>query len=474
MGQGRPAEPVELEAAEPDAARRMLLCAEPAELYRVPGRALIATVLETWLTRQTATPFELLHRPDLVDRLERAGSELQHAIQKVAVPAAIAREVTVHEIVRQLQRLTDRAAARLRTDFKAGALASFTVETFAEACEDLRRDGDAEYKLGAGVAAHIAQGESWSGKIDRLLDLADAAPLDEPARGLAFAVLEQPLRETLRSRPAQAELLGGAQDLGGALIGLTALAHGPVMDAVSQVQPAFAALRPDLPPVTARLALCLADGRFIGARQDICDQILHEFGSRRRLREGDGVSEIDCFRMLAVSLTAASGPFMPVEDVRAAVVVRSGLMVEQHLLDALLADADTPAAELLRLVGLLENVAGDANRRRALQILSGALATRRLEDVAAEAPEAALADLAQVYRRTQRAGSGIAGVDDFLAAVGELGGRIEAGGRIVSGVADSLGRRERKIATLERMASAETAPPGPAVERAAAALKKIP
>jgi hypothetical protein len=44
---------------------------------------------------------------------------------------------------------------------------------------------------------------------------------------------------------------------------------------------------------------------------------------------------------------------------------------------------------------------------------------------------------------------------------------------VVRGIADGLAPRDRKIATLERMACAETAPAGPAVERAAAALKRF-
>lgn len=471
MGQVRPT--AEAARPAPVVEERMLLCAEPAELYRVPARALIGTVLESWLTLQLATPFELLHRPELADKLESSGTELQHAIQKIAVPAALARGVKVHEVVRQLQRLTDRVIARLQIDQKSGALPTFGAETFASVCADLAGDDEAGYRLGAGVAGLIGQAGTWSAKVELLLDLADAAPTDDRSRALAFGVLEQPLREILKSRAAQVDLLGAGLDLGATLLGLTALAHGPMIEIVIQVQPSLAGLRPALPQAAARLAQCLADGGFAPARQDISLQVLKDFGSRRRLRAEDGVGEIECFRMLAVCLTAASGGLMPADGVRAAVVERSRLMVEQHLLDVLLVGAASPAAELATLVTVLENVAGAANRRRALQILEGALATRKLEESAAAAPEAALADLAQLYRRTLRAGAGVAGIDEFLNAIGQVGGRIEVAHRIVRSIADGLGGRDRKIATLERMACAETAPPGPAVEHAAAALKRF-
>lgn len=471
VGQARPVAET-LRSVSP-VQERMLLCAEPAELYRVPARALIGAVLESWLGRHMATPFELLHRPDLVEALERSGVEIQHAIQKVAVPAALARDVKVHEVVRQLQRLTDRAIARLLTDAKNGILANFQAEEFATVCADLRGDDEAAYRIGAGIAAFMGPAETWSGKIERLLDLAAAAPADDPERPLALALLEQPLREILKSRTFRADLLGPDLDLGAALLALEALAHGPVIDMVIQVQPSFVALRPLLPPAAGRLAQAFADGLFPSARQDVSDQILQDFGSRRRLRAEDGVSEIEAFRMLAVCLTAASGAFMPTDEVRAAVVERSRLMVDQHLLDVLLAGASSPAAELGILGTVLENVAGDANRRRALQVLEGALATRRLEDQAQFAPEAALTALAQLHRRTQRSAAGVAGLDTFLETIGEVGGRIEAAHKVVKRVADGLGGRDRKIAILERMACAETAPPGPAVERAAAALRRF-
>lgn len=469
VGQVRPA--AEAAPVAPVVKERMLLCGEPEELYRVPARALIGTVLDGWLTRQMATPFELLHNPDLVDKLERSGVEMQHAVQKVAVPAALARRVKVHKIVRQLHGLIESAIARLRADQQNGRLPAFTPETFAEACAALMTEGDGGYRLGAGVAAVTGKAGTWNAKIDLLLDLADAAPAKDPARAFALGVLEQPLREILRSRPARAELLGPGLDFGTSIFGLAALAHGPAVEAVVQVQPAFAALRPAPSPAAARLARRLAEGGFPGARQDVSNQILQDFGSRRRLRVEDGVAEIEAFRALAVCLTAASGAFMPADDVRAAVVERSRLMVEQHLLDALLTGAASPAAELMILASVLENVAGDANRRRALQVLEGALATRRLEDAATAAPEAALAELSRLYRRTLRAGAGVAGVDAFLEAIGRVGGRIEAAHRVVKSIAEGVGPRDRRIALLERMACAETAPPGLAAERAAAALK---
>src|SRR5689334_21647061 len=50
------------------------LCVAPQDLYTLHARERIGRLLETWLERNNATPFELLHRPDLVEKLEASGT----------------------------------------------------------------------------------------------------------------------------------------------------------------------------------------------------------------------------------------------------------------------------------------------------------------------------------------------------------------------------------------------------------------
>src|SRR5262245_54108595 len=59
------------------------LCVTPQDLYTLHARERIGRLLEAWLERNNATAFELLHRPDLVEKLEASGTDLQHAIQKI-------------------------------------------------------------------------------------------------------------------------------------------------------------------------------------------------------------------------------------------------------------------------------------------------------------------------------------------------------------------------------------------------------
>src|SRR5215217_7665609 len=199
------------------------LCVSPSDLYTCHARERIGRLLDGWLTRQKATPFELLHRPDLVERLEASGVELQHAIQKVAIPEAQARGIGVHEIMRSFQKLAERAIERILKDARKGNLPNLDKEGFAAAAERLISQPDRAYLLGAGVAASIAPARGWAEKVGLLLDLARAA---------ALSVLEQPLTEILGSKAGLMDLLGPELDLGGQLAAMTRLAGADAVEAL--------------------------------------------------------------------------------------------------------------------------------------------------------------------------------------------------------------------------------------------------
>ncbi|MFT3996528.1 MAG: hypothetical protein QM667_03905, partial [Asticcacaulis sp.] len=101
--------PRPITAAEP-------VCGAPQDLYQRHARETIARVLEDWLRRQGVTAFELMHRPDLCERLDNAANDLTHAIQKVAVPESQETGVSIHEIMRRWTTLADKAIARVVSD----------------------------------------------------------------------------------------------------------------------------------------------------------------------------------------------------------------------------------------------------------------------------------------------------------------------------------------------------------------------
>ena len=60
------------------------LCVTPADLYTIHARERIGRLLDGWLLRQRVTPFELLHRPDLVEQLDASGDLNSRGLELLA------------------------------------------------------------------------------------------------------------------------------------------------------------------------------------------------------------------------------------------------------------------------------------------------------------------------------------------------------------------------------------------------------
>jgi len=326
------------------------------------------------------------------------------------------------------------------------------------------------------VAGFSATADSWGGKVALLIDLAEAAPADRPARALALATLEQALEDVCRAPLGMAQLLGPDLDLGAFLLGLTRLAHGGIIDAVFQAHASLRPLASPLPAAGARLAQRIDRGEFPNLKLALSRRILADLDTKRRLAPNSAMGEITAVRGLAVALTAASGPCLPAEDVAEAILLRSQRLVEPNFIATLLHEQVSLVAGLDGLLTVLKNVTGDANRRRALRFVEATVTPPQFKTDLLSAPgsaEAALQALAPHYRKLSHKASGLVGVEPILERLSEVGGALEAEGHVVRGLTDGLTPRARKLEALAAMAEAKTAPPGPAVKRAADALGRL-
>ncbi len=92
---------------------------------------------------------------------------------------------------------------------------------------------------------------------------------------------------------------------------------------------------------------------------------------------------------------------------------------------------------------------------------------------AAEPPGARLARLAKLHQKVSRASVDTAGADAVLLKIGELGGRIEGEAKLTQLLAKASAPLGQRLGALLNMATGETAPPGPAAERAKAEVLKL-
>lgn len=451
-------------------------CVAPADLYTVHARERIVRLLDGFLGRNKIIPFELLHRPDLAEKLEASGTDLQHAVQKIAIPEAQAKGLSVHEVIRTFNGLVERAIERLIKDGRGGKLADFRSEPFAVACARLLEEPEAAYRLGGGVAAYLADAKSWADKIDRLLDLADSAPADPRARALAFEVLEQPLGEILGSKAGVADLLGTELDLGGSLAALTRLAAGQSVEMLSKIDPTMIRVMPPLEGAAKRLSHWMEGTYFQAVRVAIGKRVIAEIKSSRRLRPSDTNAEIDVLRALAMALTAAAGKMLSAEDIREAFIERSSMLISAEFVTAAVGNAATAQEEVRALLRLAENVTGQGNKSQAAQWLIGAVTALRFEREMrnnGEPPMNRLGVLADLQRAIGRVDLPDADRSALSKRLGDLGGLVEADANMVASVARSAMPPLQRLTHLLKMAQGETSPIGPAAARAKEAALKL-
>ncbi|MDB5452378.1 MAG: hypothetical protein JWO33_956 [Caulobacteraceae bacterium] len=452
------------------------LCVSPADLYTGHARERIGRLLHEWLTRQRVTPFELLHRADLIEKLEAAGMDLQHAVQKIAVPEAQDRGVSVHELIRHYHKLIQTAIDRVLNDYKRKAFPNIEEEGFGPACERLTGEPERHYLLGGGVARHIGKGATWSEKVAFLLDLADAAPQVAQARALAFQVLETSLAEILGSRAGMTDLLGPELDLGGNLAAMTRLAASDTVDLLVGVEPVVARMMPVLKGPAARLANWLEGPQFEMVRAALAQRVLRELTSPRRLRPDDPAGEINILRALAMCLTAAAGKLMPLEQVQDAFAERSRMLVRSDFVEVYLGEDKNALEEVEALLWLAENITGAANKRSASRWIGANIAALRFErDVRSDSgsPATRLANLANLQRGVARVGLLGEEIAPIQVKVGEVAGWVEADAKLIHLLGRASAPLAQRITLLTKLATGETAPLGPVTERARQEIMRL-
>ncbi|WP_395944162.1 hypothetical protein [Brevundimonas sp.] len=447
-------------------------CSAPAELYTPHARGLIGRVLEEWLKRQGVTAFELLHRPDLAERLEASGVELQHAVQKVAVPESQASGQDLHAMVRHYQRLSEAAVARLLKAGRSGQFPSLKNQSVADLAHRLSGSADRAFIMGGVVCQAIAGRQGARERLDALMDLIEAAPPEGPPRALVVVPVEQIAAEMLAVRSNLAEILGPSLDHGASLAAVVRMVAPREVEKLIAMDPRMALMTPPVEGAAARLGQHLSAGEFPLLSAALARMVTRELASPRRLRPNDPVGEIDILRTLAMALTAAAGRLLTLEEVQNAFVDRSKSLVTPDFVAAYVQHCSTVLAEAEHLTRLCENVTGGANKRAAARWLSACITSLRLEsEMRQSAPGAPgishkLLVLARLQRSVRAVQLGELDEKQISTAIGALGGTLEADAGLMAQIARAQATPVQKLGALLKMASGDAAPLGPAADRA--------
>lgn len=456
-------------------------CRGVQDLYAPHARETIGRILEDWLGRQGATAFELLHRPDLAERLEASGVELQHAIQKVAVPEAQAVPgQSVHELMRHYQRLAEQGIERLLKAGRSRTFVDLETRSVADLAHSLTGAADRAFLMGGAVAGSLRGLTGARARLERLMDICDRAPIDGPPRALVFVAVEQILCELLGSRAGLAQILGPGLDQGSSLAAAVRMVAPREVGAILAHDPRLTLLVPPVEGPPARLGERLAAGEFPLLAAALARMVLRELMSQRRLRPGDAVGEIDILRALATALTATAGRLLTLEEVQTAFIERSRSLVAADFVAAYVADCTSVLAEAERLTRLCENVTGGANKRAAARWLDACVASLRFETelrgrltTEVAPPGQRLLSLVILQRSVRNAGLPERETQAIVDALGLVGGAVEADARLTMQIARAPAPIPQKLAALLRLAAAETGPTGPVAERARAEALRL-
>src|SRR3954463_10896137 len=114
-----------------------LPCFKPEDLYSYHARQTMSRLLTDFLSRGKITITELIHRADMLEKLEATGTVYQHAIQKIAVAQAASTSAGVQTIIKSLNELTTQAFHRVYRDQRKGLFPDPHPHQFAELAQKL-------------------------------------------------------------------------------------------------------------------------------------------------------------------------------------------------------------------------------------------------------------------------------------------------------------------------------------------------
>jgi hypothetical protein len=423
-----------------------LPCFKPDDLYSYHSRSTIARLLADFLSRCRITVTELLHRGDMLEKLEAAGSVFQHAIQKVAVAQAANTGQPVQAIVKSLNELTEKAIQKVYRDERVNLFPEPQAQDFAPLAVKLSGAADGAYVFNGAVARYLKPAKGWDEKVFRLIALMEHAPTEDKPRQLLLSAIDAVIAEILAGSAALRELMGPTETLAQSLANLVELFLGkPQM-----VTPAGGAAHG-----LAALAASFAKDELPEARTAVANRIIAEFKANRRLCPASLVEELKALRQLANRVVLGIGKHMGHDDLIAAFTLRSKRLVTQETLAPYL-HGGTPDEKFERLMFVEENVIGVENKRAlaafVLPVLQSAVFDNHFNNAKLPLLQR-LQKLAQLQARVLRSGFIEVSKAEISDKLDALACQVESRGKLFESLDARTPNHVEKAQTLLKLAA---------------------
>jgi hypothetical protein len=408
--------------------------------------------LAGWLERSQVCPLELLHRPDLIEELDGSDSDLQGAVQKVAVARAQNSDASVHAYVRLINDLVEKGVAQARREAKAARKAP-KAKGFAELSTKILAEGGPEKRLRRAIAEQLADAGDFSAKTEMLLNFHDDLPEDPAAREFAAKQTDAFIAEMLSFEPALRAVIGRTGDLGEEVVRLTGIYEGAPNSA-------------DLtgaPDAARRLAQKFASKQLPDTHIEIAKRILSALRAPKRFHPDSVMREIELARKLAMRLIAASGPNLHPDSLVDAFTHRSARLLAPEAVEEALANARDPSEQIERLFKFEDNLVGDANKAKLAAYLRARLKAKPAESHFVRGPGQPferLARLTAFQTRALKGGFPASDKTELADAFDQLGMAILAESKILSRLASGDQSALDRAAALLKLASQGVLPSG--------------
>ncbi len=445
------------------------LCRAPADLYPVHSRERLGSVLEDWLRRQGVTTFELLHSPVLAEKLDASGVEVQHAIQKVAVPEAQGSGQDLHALIRTYQKLSDETVERIVKAGRRGDFADPSKKSLTEIAASLEGVPDRAFRMGGTVALALNGLRGSRARLTALMDLCDQAPAEGVGRALVMMTIEQILCEMLAARWNMPDLFGPALDQGSILAAVARMVAPEQVAAVVASDPRLMLLIPPVEGPAVRLGERLAAGDFPQVASALAKMMVRELTSQRRLRPNDAEGEINILRALAMSLRATEGRLLTLEEMQNAFIERSRLLVTADFVAAYVKGSETVLEEAERLARLSDNVTGGSSKRAAARWLDACVSSLRFETEMRQqgiSPSQKLMSLRRLQKAVEAADLSGKEAEHSIEALGNVGNKVATEAKLFAQILKAPVPVAQRLTVLLKMAAGESAPTGPVTEQA--------
>ena len=322
-------------------------CTELSELLSLTGRRAIKRVLRSWLDSIGVTPFELLHHPDYLNRLENSGTMLQSAVQRAAMAQSNATGGSLHDRQRELFRLVDEAIAKARKLWRDDSRPRFDGIDLPAFIESLGDSDDISYFFNASIADWLSSFKTPGEKLQSLVTLA------EQAKGSAErARIDDCLTDFLEDAQAVTQMLGDRASLGDALMHIASLVGGEP-DGDDDGDEEFAVLKQ-----------LIRGGELPKCRQTLLRRIVSSLEGQRSLSDHGVVADARIAAELRRCLCSEDGQVVGGSEMEAAFERRSEKFVSPDAIGRVLDGIVAPDKRVKILLDVEEGVMGRVNKRR--------------------------------------------------------------------------------------------------------------